>query len=533
MGSCPTQSSFIESLVCHTTSELQSTVIDPQVASQARRPRSSSESLNSRAPPHVERTGIPQAEPLRIGRSRTFHTKAHAARQPKSKVASSDALIQTENQEVSETSRKQFSGSDSNGLILGLPGIIAEPHTNARTAPNGLVRTWTLPKLTASKDFLPQYWRCPPGVRYYKSTPEALKYHTQRSFELMVTAGYLHEDDKGFHWTHSTKYELFKCREDALANTAEKGDQESGRPPSAQELRAEPKSLLTRDSAPTSATPVEQEPAASSEMGLWDRRAATRRSSLLKFRTPRYPWNADENESDARFIALFPRWTFPQNARYKEDKPWFPYMSRSDIEDAVTAGYLIEDSVGLRIAHSHQYKLLYVGEGIDEELLDSVPAKLLPKLKCPANKKRLSKKERPLLCDGHDLSEDMPLFSPQIRHSTITHISPPGTPIVERESINPERPKYKKRSNSLLDQGLGHLSPRYTPSIRINASSISLDSMGVASEERVVDDQAKWGRMREEHRKEKQRQREEREKEREDMARLRNMVWRHPHAARD
>jgi hypothetical protein len=57
--------------------------------------------------------------------------------------------------------------------------------------------------------------------------------------------------------------------------------------------------------------------------------------------------------------------------------------------------------------------------------------------------------------------------------------------------------------------------------------------MGVVSEERVVDDQAKWGRMREEHRKEKQRQREEREKEKEDMARLRNMVWRHPHAARD
>lgn len=109
-------------------------------------------------------------------------------------------------------------------------------------------------------------------------------------------------------------------------------------------------------------------------------------------------------------------------------------MTKTDIEDVVTTGYLLEDDTGLRIAHTDQYKLLRVSDMAEHEPMDLVPNQFPPKMKCSACEKKRENKDVPHL-EGREILYHLPHLPPQIIQSSSTNPSPPGTPIVEEDSL--------------------------------------------------------------------------------------------------
>ncbi|KAH7067680.1 hypothetical protein BKA63DRAFT_557241 [Paraphoma chrysanthemicola] len=482
--------SFLDPVVCHTSGSW-STAFDLGNGSTRSRPRSSSDCAEVHSLPRVAGSGMSKAEPPVVRRSRTVHSRSSAKQSVELGVERSGTSQKHREHIPSPSSGQKLSVP---GKVpppdLGLPGTSVQPHKQDSTVPLSLTQSSSLPKLTAAKGFLQCYWNIPGGIYYFKRTPIALKNYTQRTFEMLVTAGYLLEDAKGFWWVSSGEYELFKCREDALTNLLDNTDRASS-------AYSHCKHLHPVIASVTSGQLQEQAPAKAGS-SLYERRAATRKSSILRVCTPRYPWNEDEPDCD--YVAIFPRWTFPE----------------------------VEDEKGLLIARSDQYKLLRVSDIADHEPMD-VPNKFSLKIKCPKCEKKKSKGEKIIHCDGRELSYDIPLLPPQIIQSSSTHPSPPGTPIVKEDSFMTETPKLERRATSLLDLGLGRPGPR----TRFNASSTSLDSTGVLNEERLTENGEKWGRMRRKHAEKRKKEKEENMMVKATMARLNGIAWTHPFAAKE
>ncbi|KAF2025344.1 hypothetical protein EK21DRAFT_93314 [Setomelanomma holmii] len=500
----PHDSLFLEPLFQHTAFEQRNPPARDEAAHKCSRRQSFDGSLTL-AFGHTERSGILQAEPHKLDRSRTVRARASAGKKQKADATDSDNALHDGRQAVSCMSKRSF---------------------------------------------LPNFWRIPSGVHYYKSTPDALKNHDQRSFERMVTVKYLVEDTKGFRWAASARYVLFKCREDALVYRASTQVSISDRPPSSHSLSAQLNLKPMEDIAEVSRVTGQPLPALLDSGRLCDRRAVTRNCTIRKESPARYPW--DQCPPDPHRVALFPPWKLPQNGRYKEDHLWFQHMSRSEIEDAVTAGYLVADSIGLRIGDSNKYKLLYLGEVDQDEPLDSASSEHPPKLESSTQEKSVNLTDSPSRCTGDEVSqtcrrckrvhtlrekweqpEDIPQLSPQIQRVTTQYLSSPSTPIVEKSYFVPERPKVRRKQLSLLEQGLGRCSPRYTPYVKINASKIGLDETGKEMKERVVDNEGKSSTIRERD----QRHMRQKKQDHEDWLMRRKYMavftpFRHPHAAK-